>query len=154
MAKLSSPLCGISWLRLIVLIWSSVLISGDSPPWTQRISSSIICQQARIIYQQEYQHDLYTGMFYWIYAGIHVCIGPLLLWENAFSLEHSKFELWLTAAMVRRSNTLQQYFQAFTFPYLFWHSSVKRWILINHKSTCNNVYCIIMMVLHHTTIYN
>lgn len=29
----------------------------------------------------------------------------------------------LTAAIVRKSNTLQQYFQAFEFPYFVWHSS-------------------------------
>lgn len=36
------PLWGISWFRLIVLIWSSVLISGDRPPCTHNISSSMI----------------------------------------------------------------------------------------------------------------
>lgn len=31
----------------------------------------------------------------------------------------------LTAATVKRSNTLQQYLQAFAFPYFDWHSSDK-----------------------------
>lgn len=36
-----APLWGISWLRSIVRIWSKVLISGERPPWTHRICSSI-----------------------------------------------------------------------------------------------------------------
>lgn len=36
-----APLWGISWLRSMVRIWSSVLMSGERPPWTQRICSSI-----------------------------------------------------------------------------------------------------------------
>lgn len=47
-----------------------------------------------------------------------------LLQSNKLKLKY-KTEHQLTAAIVRRSKTLQQYFQAFTFPYLFWHSSVK-----------------------------
>lgn len=36
-----APLWGISWLRSMVRIWSSVLMSGERPPCTQRICSSI-----------------------------------------------------------------------------------------------------------------
>ena len=42
-APQKAPLCGISWLRSIVLIWSRVLMSGERPPWTHRIHSLIIC---------------------------------------------------------------------------------------------------------------
>lgn len=41
----NAPLCGISWLRSMVRIWSSVLMSGESPPWTQSTCSSISYQK-------------------------------------------------------------------------------------------------------------
>lgn len=37
----NAPLWGISWLRSMVRIWSRVLMSGERPPCTQRICSSI-----------------------------------------------------------------------------------------------------------------
>lgn len=39
----NAPLWGISWLRSMVRIWSKVLMSGERPPCTQRICSSINC---------------------------------------------------------------------------------------------------------------
>jgi len=40
-----APLCGISWLRSMVRIWSRVLMSGESPPWTHSTDSSMIWTQ-------------------------------------------------------------------------------------------------------------
>lgn len=37
----NAPLWGISWFLSMVRIWSRVLMSGESPPCTQRICSSI-----------------------------------------------------------------------------------------------------------------
>lgn len=67
--SLKGPLCGISTFLSIILIWSIVLVSGERPPWTQRIVSS------------------------------------------------------MRAAIVRRSKTLQQFFQGVALPYLVMHSS-------------------------------
>lgn len=40
-----APSWGISWPRSIIRIWSKVFTSGDKPPCTQRISSSINCHR-------------------------------------------------------------------------------------------------------------
>lgn len=40
-----APLWGISWLRSMVRIWSRVLMSGERPPCTHRICSSINCRE-------------------------------------------------------------------------------------------------------------
>jgi hypothetical protein len=41
-APQKAPSCGISWARDNTRIWSSVRISGESPPCTQSVSPSII----------------------------------------------------------------------------------------------------------------
>lgn len=38
----NGPSCGTSCARDIVRTWSSVRISGDRPPWTQRMDESMI----------------------------------------------------------------------------------------------------------------
>lgn len=47
--------------------------------------------------------------------------------NSANGADYSK----LTAARARKSNTLQQYFQAFVLPYFVWHSSVEKIISSN-----------------------
>lgn len=44
----NAPLWGISWFRSMVRIWSRVLMSGESPPCTQRICSSINCELSEV----------------------------------------------------------------------------------------------------------
>lgn len=98
----NAPLCGISWLRSMVRIWSSVLMSGESPPWTQSTCSSINCKKLKNHFfnlKNECQKNL----------DFRRCL-------NASQL---------TAATVNMSNTLVQYRQAFALPYLVWHSSAR-----------------------------
>lgn len=41
----NAPLWGISWFRSMVRIWSRVFMSGERPPWTHKICSSISWQK-------------------------------------------------------------------------------------------------------------
>ena len=60
------PLCGISWLRSINLIWSSVLISGDKPPCTHKTSPSINAATVRRSNTlQQYLQALALPYFVW-----------------------------------------------------------------------------------------
>lgn len=55
----NAPLCGISWFRSMVRIWSNVLMSGESPPWTHSTCSSInyqkfMCDDRKIVSLQKW----------------------------------------------------------------------------------------------------
>ena len=135
-----APLCGISWFRSMVRIWSRVLRSGERPPCTHRMHSSMICGASQTFCSATHSHRMHplSG----VQQRARLCRPKCTLTQRKFSfagVAHRTGRTWrcshlpdeertgncgsvtnvirhrwwfaeviLTAAMVRRSNTLQQ----------------------------------------------
>lgn len=104
-------------------------MSGERPPCTHRICSSINCREMTRV--QNTQHSPSPDAARGTFTGHHLYsshLDNLLVLLTLFAL---------TAAIVSMSKTLVQYLQAFAFPYLVWHSSVGENGFIPHGSLDN-----------------